>query len=150
MRRRRWTRLGTIICSIKSLVFIRVHHKSLEDIDIISFSRSAIGSNRWGTFEPCSSSVIISFLLQFLDFLIRPAGHGQRLASVTNGLMRRLAVVADKGSEAYANIAIAKFLLRAAIGANAITRKSSQLSNFLFCVGERHGVQWGESGRDKL
>jgi hypothetical protein len=56
--------------------------------------------------------------------------------------MRRLAVVADKRLEFDANIAIAKFLLRATIGANAVARKSSQLSNFLFRVGERHGVQW--------
>ena len=53
--------------------------------------------------------------------------------------MRRLAVVADKRVEFDTNIAIAKFLLRAAIGANAVARKSSQLSNFLFCEGERHG-----------
>jgi hypothetical protein len=83
-------------------------------------------------------------LLQLLDFLIRPARHVQRLASVTNGLMRRLAVIADKRVEFDANVAIAKFLLRAAIDANAVARKSSQLSNFLFCVGERHGVQWRE------
>ena len=80
-------------------------------------TRPASASFGWSIFEPSTASHEVSFLRQFIHFLIGPTRHGQRLASVADCLVTGLALIADKGVKFDAHRGEAKLFLVATIGA---------------------------------
>ena len=136
-RRRRPHCIFSIIFSS----FVYIHYKSLEHINMISLLGSSVRSNRWSILEPSSSSVIVALQFEFGHLSVRPAGHGQRFASMADGLMRRLTFIAHKSEKLDANCRKAKLFTRSTIGTDAIARKFCESLHPLLCC--RHDTLYG-------
>lgn len=123
----------TGITSVIFSSFVDIHYKSLEHINVISLLGSSVRSNWWGILEPRSSSIVVALKFEFGNLSVRPAGHRQRFASMTDGLMRRLTFIANKREKLDANCRKAKLFARSTIGTNAVAGKLRESLHTLLC-----------------
>lgn len=116
-------------------MLIHLHDKSLVDVNVHSMAGSSSTSFRWCIFKPSTPRMKVSSLGQGIHFLIGPTGHCERLASMADGLVAGLALIADKGVKFNAHRGKAKLFLVATIGAFGVCFELCKLLYAIF----RHG-----------
>lgn len=101
-------------------MLVNIHNESFVDINVHPWCGSSTTAFRGSLLKPGLSRHGIASPRQSFDFFVAPTAHRQRLASMTDGLMTRLAFIANKGQELDADGGKTKLFDATTIGAGGV------------------------------